>query len=416
MSSSEGYSVQVTFAMLEVLAERPDGCAKLDDLLQEMTSAKGQDRSKRFSELDSVDVLQAGLVVEENESLRITDSGRSVLRALEAFSQLAPETETIDRSRSLKKIDNLVGAGIRQKVFDLDLRNPDANANFEPMDEETNAEPDLWQPAMEVHTEDEPASTSNSPLDELSDTGDPTNAVETNMPAFVPIVPSFLKREIGTFEPRTRSKPRPYRKYSYSYALIASNLKRLGGILRGHVAHQAPNVKTGSPGGGMGGVVLSLLATLVIIICAGTFIAVNQIKSLKSEISTLEKKLVSLKKQSDSDQQRITSSADQKNPSSLASTEKGRPAAENRPASSALTLSPDEIRQVREYIKPAPFTTAVAKPISVGDPVTTGTIPLPSSLTDKIPKLLGARFTIYDGTIIILKRDSHQADAVLGPH
>jgi hypothetical protein len=48
--------------------------------------------------------------------------------------------------------------------------------------------------------------------------------------------------------------------------------------------------------------------------------------------------------------------------------------------------------------------------------VTAGTIPLPSPLTDKIPKLLGARFTIRNGAIIILKRGSRQADAVLGPN
>jgi hypothetical protein len=78
--------------------------------------------------------------------------------------------------------------------------------------------------------------------------------------------------------------------------------------------------------------------------------------------------------------------------------------------------SPDEIRLIREYIKLAPFNGPTAQPINVGDPVTIGTIPLPSPLTDKIPKLLGARFTSHNGTIILVKRDSHQADAVLGPN
>jgi hypothetical protein len=43
-------------------------------------------------------------------------------------------------------------------------------------------------------------------------------------------------------------------------------------------------------------------------------------------------------------------------------------------------------------------------------------IPLPPPLTDKVPKLVGARFTIRNGVIIIVKRDSRQADAVLGPN
>jgi hypothetical protein len=34
---------------------------------------------------------------------------------------------------------------------------------------------------------------------------------------------------------------------------------------------------------------------------------------------------------------------------------------------------------------------------------------------EKIPKLLGARFATRNGSIIILRRDSRQADAVLPP-
>ena len=79
-----------------------------------------------------------------------------------------------------------------------------------------------------------------------------------------------------------------------------------------------------------------------------------------------------------------------------------------------MVLSPDEVRLVREYIKPAPSNGPAAPPIRVGDPVTIGTIPLPAQLIDKVPRLLGARFTIRNGTIVILKRDSRQADAVVG--
>jgi hypothetical protein len=43
-------------------------------------------------------------------------------------------------------------------------------------------------------------------------------------------------------------------------------------------------------------------------------------------------------------------------------------------------------------------------------------IPLPSPVTDKIPKLLGARFAIRNGTIIIVRKGSHQVDAVLAPN
>src|SRR6266849_5606726 len=43
-------------------------------------------------------------------------------------------------------------------------------------------------------------------------------------------------------------------------------------------------------------------------------------------------------------------------------------------------------------------------------------IPLPSQLTEKVPKLLGAKFTTRNGAIIIVKKDSRQVDAVLAPN
>ena len=81
-----------------------------------------------------------------------------------------------------------------------------------------------------------------------------------------------------------------------------------------------------------------------------------------------------------------------------------------------LTFSREEVQLIREYIKPAPFAGPAAPAVNVGDPVTGGTIPFPSPLTDKVPKLLGARFAIRNGTIIIIRKGSRQADAVLGPN
>jgi hypothetical protein len=54
--------------------------------------------------------------------------------------------------------------------------------------------------------------------------------------------------------------------------------------------------------------------------------------------------------------------------------------------------------------------------INVGDTVVGAMIPLPSQLTDNVPKLVGGKFTTRDGSIIIVKRDSRKADVVLGPN
>ena len=96
--------------------------------------------------------------------------------------------------------------------------------------------------------------------------------------------------------------------------------------------------------------------------------------------------------------------------------EKNKPGGEIRADQTALNLSREEIQLIRDYIKAAPSAGAAAATINVGDPVEGGVIPLPSQLTDKLPKLLGGKFTIRNGKIIIIKRDSRQADAVLAPN
>jgi hypothetical protein len=76
--------VQLNFVMLELLAERPDGCASIEELWREWEEVtESEDTPSRFSELEGIDLLQAGLVVFENDSLYITETGRSVLRGLE---------------------------------------------------------------------------------------------------------------------------------------------------------------------------------------------------------------------------------------------------------------------------------------------------------------------------------------------
>ena len=109
--------------------------------------------------------------------------------------------------------------------------------------------------------------------------------------------------------------------------------------------------------------------------------------------------------------------ADQKNNQGRPAAEKTDGSGQSRQAASALSLSPDEIRAIKEYIKPAPIAgQAISPSINVGDHITEATIPVPSTLIDKVPKLVGAKFTIHNGAIIIIKRDSHQVDAVLGPN
>ena len=357
--------MQFTFEMLEILTKRPGGWATLDELGREIVTSHGQEASSRVAELCDVDVLEAGLVVEENNGLRITKAGRSVLQALEALNGPKPKPEVISSETS------------------SDLA----------------SEPETVVDMAEGTVEG----------DHLG------NARETDIPTAISInAPAFLNVQ-------GEATIKPIRPHSRNYILspsVASSFKRFTRILRGHIEQDPPKIKPGGQSGGIGGVIFTVLVLLAIIICVGTVIAVNQIRSLKSEIMTLERQLAPLKKQADNaEQQEKRNSTEEMNAALKAvATDKSKPTDESHSPSTTLTLSRDEMRLIREYIKPAPLSGPIAQPINLGDPVTIGTIPLPSPLTDKIPKLLGARFTIYNGSIILLKRDSHQADAVLGPN
>ena len=96
--------------------------------------------------------------------------------------------------------------------------------------------------------------------------------------------------------------------------------------------------------------------------------------------------------------------------------DKNKSTGEVRTDQDTLNLSREEIQLIRDYIKPAPSAGPAALAINVDDPVSGAMIPLPSPLTDKVPKLLGGKFTTRDGAIIIVKRASRQVDAVLAPN
>jgi len=84
--------------------------------------------------------------------------------------------------------------------------------------------------------------------------------------------------------------------------------------------------------------------------------------------------------------------------------EKNRIGPDPRSDQAALNLTSEEVRLIRDFIKPAPVTGTPAPAINVGDMVSIATIPLPSPLMEKIPKLLGARFAIKNGAIIIVRK------------
>lgn len=403
--------MQFNFAMLDILAKRPDGQATLDDIQREMQAGpESQNESQaRFSEFADVDVFESGLVVLEEGSYRITDAGRSVLRALEDLTGPATHSRRDDEPHSLGWIDDLIGVEQREKIFSLGLRPAGTLLNLDPVGDQQDGEPKATE--AEAETSRERDAIVQEAFEEVAVYQHERVAI-AHVKSVPPDVPKFLKRSFGA---KVREPSLAQR--GALLTSISSNLRRFVGLWRGHVAHEMPNVRMESRTAGIG-LMFALLSVLVVLMGAGTVIAVNQIGALKSEISALERELAPLKKQAEAKVQRNENKREEDS-----KREDQGPAASGRRNGSlqspsgppALILSPEEIQVVREYIKPAPSERPATAPINVGDSVTSGTIPLPSSLIDKVPKLAGARFTIHDGAIIIIRRDSHEADAVLPP-
>ncbi len=166
----------------------------------------------------------------------------------------------------------------------------------------------------------------------------------------------------------------------------------------------------------VGRAAFAFLILVVVVTCVGAAIALGQIKSLKSDIAMLQRELVPLREHLAKLEQVEKAKREAEEVQRNAETEKNKLGGEIGSDQTALSLSREEIQLIREYIKSAPGDAAAAPVIKVGDPITGAMIPLPSQVTEKAPKLLGAKFTSRNGVIIIVRKNSRQADAVVPPN
>ncbi|WP_284270715.1 hypothetical protein [Bradyrhizobium iriomotense] len=187
-------------------------------------------------------------------------------------------------------------------------------------------------------------------------------------------------------------------------AAIANWMRRGRRIWRGHLQRDQLPEATGGSMANIERWLLALLSVLVIVSCVCAAIVFTQVTSLKAEIATLQREIIALKLR--------VARLDQ----IASANEAPKPPAANRPDQDVLTLSREELQLIRDYIKPAPNAGSATESIKVGDPVTGETIPFPSPVTDKVRKLLGARFTIRNGVIVITRNGSNRADVVIGPN
>jgi hypothetical protein len=217
-------------------------------------------------------------------------------------------------------------------------------------------------------------------------------------------VPAFLIRKFSSGVQAFR--------HSNLWTMLTMRMQQGIDAWRRHLQRDRPLNPTGRSSKNIERGLLALLSLLVIVSGACLAIALVQVRSVRSELSALQRELLPLKERV----ARLDQIERSKEIADKASEQKIQSQRESRAEGGPLLLSREEIQLVRDYIKPAPVVGSSEAPINVGDPVTGPMIPFPSPVTEKVPKLLGARFAIRNGVIIIVKKDSRQADAVLGPN
>ena len=193
---------------------------------------------------------------------------------------------------------------------------------------------------------------------------------------------------------------------------LRAKMKRAIDAWRRHLQRDQAPQQNPSSGRSIERGLLAAVSLLVIISCAGAVGALLQVKSLKSELAALQRELPALKERIAKLDQIETS----KEAAEKLNDQRNQAARQAGSQQAPLALSREEIQLIREYIKPAPTASSPMAPVNVGDPINGPTLPFPSPVTDKVPKLLGTRFAIRNGVIIIVRKDGGQAEAVLGPN
>jgi hypothetical protein len=409
--ASENFKLTV----LNVLAASAEGRATLAELRRDVPIILADkietEQLKRFRALGDIDIFQSGLLLRNDTGFEITEAGFALLQSLESPSAAPVLVASNSTSPALKLIDDLIGTKDRLKIFDLELRT-DADDLGEVVQHPSEQHQDRLyegveaaQPASEMFPTERiasPITAEQKHKNETLENLDPV--IITNSAPSLEIPPSS-RRGFG-------DKPRePSKNASSSLRLFAGKLRSIPKLWRRHVARDELSLKAERVREKRAGAAFAFLTALALVACVGAAIAFGEIKSLKSDIALLQRELLPLKERIGKFEQaeRIRRESEQQEAQNKLERDK-------REAQPALNLSREDIQLVREVIKPAPFSGMTGPTLNVGDPVGNETIPLPSSITDKLPKLLGARFTIRNGSIIIVKRGGQQADAVLGPN
>ena len=153
------------------------------------------------------------------------------------------------------------------------------------------------------------------------------------------------------------------------------------------------------------------ICTVIFLAGAGAAFLVVQINGLRNELTGVRRELTSAK-----DRIARLERKSEEPPFSQRFNEMTQKQAEDRRP--PLELSREEAQLVRDYIKVPPAPPGTAPTIQIGAVVPPAAlVPLPPQVSEKVSKLIGARFTTdRNGAIVIVGRGSRHADAIVGPN
>ncbi|WP_342722772.1 hypothetical protein AAFG07_26490 [Bradyrhizobium sp. B097] len=377
---------------MSVLAARPEQRIPLEEVSREVkrmiAAGDAATKLKRSSELGDADVFQSGWASINEAGLQITGSGLALWRELEASrveqelsEQELGEQEVGEPEPSERQAEpgETVAADRRDAISDAVVERPDVIDRQIPR-------------VMEAG------------LADRTSLGASRATAAPDLPARASIIP---EPAFGSIHETDRDDSR----FSRLVKLLGTGMPGFTRARRRRSEGDVPDRKT-AKGVGMSGLAIACLSLISVVACVAAAIALGQITSLKSDNAALRRELVPLRDRLTRLEQDAAKreAAQQEAQDRLEADKKASDAGSEQ---TALNLSRDEIQLIREYIKAAPSAAGAGPPINVGDPVSGGMIPLPSPLTEKAPRLVGARFAIRNGAIIISARSSRRVDAVL---
>lgn len=380
--------MRFNLAILSVLAARPEQRIPLDEVSREVkrmiAAGDAATKLKRSSELGDADVFQSGWASINEAGLQITETGLALWNSLEASRA---EQELIEQERSEQEF------GERQ---------------VQPLEIVTAAPSDAIGNAVADRPNDIDGQLPRLTDDDRPDRMTSSPSRTTAAPDLSAYAPPVLEPAFGSIHQTDGNDSR----LSRLGGLLAGSMPKFARSRRRRSASDAPGRKTGNRVG-LTGLAVACLSLISVVACVAAAIALGQISSLKSDNAALRRELVPLRDRLARLEQDAAKREAAQQDEAQDKAQADKKAADAAYEQAALNLSRDEIQLIREYIKAAPSAGAAGPPINVGDPVTGGMIPLPSSLTEKVPRLVGARFATRNGAIVISTRNSRRVDAVL---